>query len=202
MNAFSNIEQLQEVLGRRVRVYLAGPIGKNCWRHQLVPELREAFAEDERARARARFAVVTELSTCTAGFACVGPWFVSCDHGCAHGPGTHGTEGGGCLADGLGGQAHSDVYRTNIYRLRHADAVFAYFDRAEAYGSLFELGVAMERRVPIFMGFPPNAPWREGMWFSAQAGFGDHAGHVGTVEELWDEFCQSLDLELIRKNVS
>ena len=34
---------LKRVRGSRKRVYLCGPIAKNCWRHRLVPGLREAF---------------------------------------------------------------------------------------------------------------------------------------------------------------
>jgi Nucleoside 2-deoxyribosyltransferase len=196
MNSFiKNIPSLRWVRGRPTRVYLCGPIAKNCWRHKLVPDLRNAFgSEDERACAR--HDVVTELPTITAGFVCVGPWFIGCDHGCAHGQGTHGTEGGGCLDEPLGTQDLSDVFHANIERIRRADAVFAYIDRTEAYGSAYELGAAAILGKSIFVGFPPNASWQDDMWFAAQAGLGSKRGHVGPVEVVWAKFCMTLDISL------
>ena len=85
---------------------------------------------------------------------------------------------------------------SNIERIRRADAVFAYIDRNGAYGSPFELGVAKLLDKPIFIGFSPDAPWRDDMWFSAQAGLGDPSGHVGSVEALWVTFCQPLGVSL------
>ena len=46
----TNIPSLRLVRNRPVRVYLCGPIKRNCWRHKLVPGLRNAFPPDgERA---------------------------------------------------------------------------------------------------------------------------------------------------------
>src|SRR5262249_5843921 len=39
---------------------------------------------------RAWYDAFTELPTITTGFDRVGPWFVTCDHGCLHGEGRHG----------------------------------------------------------------------------------------------------------------
>jgi hypothetical protein len=189
-----DVPSLRMVRGRPVRVYLCGPIAKNCWRHRLVPGFRDAFCGEEGAHAR--YDVVTELATITPGFVCVGPWFIGCDHGCAHGQGTHGTEGRGCLEDPLGRQNRSDVYHANMERIRRADAVFAYIDREKALGSAFELGAAMDRGKPIFVGFPPDKPWQHDMWFAAQAGLGSKSGHVGPVEVLWKKFCLILDVAL------
>ena len=174
-----------------LRVYLCGPIAKNCWRHK-VPELRDAFSGDERPRESARHDVYTALPTITTGVVCVGPWFVGCDHGCAHGRSTHGTEGNGCLRDTLGEQHRDDVFQANVTRIRGADAVFAYIDRKEAYGSAFEFGLAKALGKPIFIGFPAKGRWRDDMWFAATAGLGGPAGHVGSVELLWTKFCRIL----------
>ena len=172
-----------------LRVYLGGPIGKNDWRHQLVPGLSNAFAENGDQHERARRDVMTELPTITPSVVCVGPWFIGCDHGCAHGRSTHGTEGGGCLADVPGPQFRRDVFDTNLKRLRRADAVFAYFDRKEAYGSAFELGAAHALGKPIYAGFPRRASWQDDMWFPACAGLGQAEGNVGSLQELWQQFC-------------
>jgi hypothetical protein len=110
-----------------------------------------------------------------------------------HGPCQHGALGY-CFDEGQ--QDRDIVFRANIERINRADAVFAYIDRGEAYGSPFELGYARGKGKPIFVGFPPKVPWQNDMWFSAQAGLGLKAGHVGEVTTLWRQFCQRLDLEI------
>jgi hypothetical protein len=192
--SLSTRKQLQPIRHgwRPKRIYLCGPIDKNCWRHEIVPGLREAFCEDDPQRERARHDLTTELPTITPGFVCVGPWFMTCDHGCAHGPGTHGTEGGGCMDDPIGAQHPEDVFQINIQRIRRADAVFAYFDRKEAYGSVFEIGVASTLGKPVFVGFTPNASWHDDMWFCARAGVGDPSGHIGPAATLWTKFCRTV----------
>jgi hypothetical protein len=194
----NTIPSLRLVRNRPIRVYACGPIAKNCWRHKLVPGLREAFGEDAYARARAQHDVVTELPTITRGVVCIGPWFVSCDHGCAHGPGKHGAIGS-CDDEAVINdvrEGRSVVFDANIERIRRADAVFAYIDRAEAYGSAVEIGFAKALCKPIFIGFSPHAPWRDDMWFAAQAGLGSPSGHVGPVKAVWAKFCETLNVGL------
>ena len=58
------------------RVYIAGKISKCDFRHHIVAGLKDHPFDQ------------TELVT--PGFIYVGPFFVSCDHGCYHGNGTHG----------------------------------------------------------------------------------------------------------------
>ena len=182
----TNTLSLPQVRYRPVRVYLCGPIAKNCWRHKLVPGLRHEFPADGE---RARHDVLTELPTISAGFTCNGPWFVGCDHGCMHGPCSHGALGY-CFDNGE--QDRSIVFRANIERINRADAVFAFIDRAQAYGSAFELGYASAIGKPIFVGFPPRVSWRDDMWFAAQAGLGGATGHAGAVEVLWKKFCDTI----------
>lgn len=182
----TNTLSLRLVRNRPVRVYLCGPVKKNCWRHQLVPGLRHEFPADGE---RARHDVLTELPTVSTGFTCNGPWFVGCDHGCMHGRCSHGALGY-CFDNGE--QDRSIVFRANIERINRADAVFAFIDRAQAYGSAFELGYASAIGKPIFVGFPPRVSWRDDMWFSAQAGLGSATGHAGAVEMLWQKFCDTI----------
>lgn len=182
----NNTLSLRLVRNRPVRVYLCGPVKKNCWRHQLVPGLRHEFPADGE---RALHDVLTELPTISTGFTCNGPWFVGCDHGCMHGRCSHGALGY-CFDNGE--QDRSIVFRANIERINRADAVFAFIDRAQAYGSAFELGYASAIGKPIFVGFPPRVSWRDDMWFSAQAGLGGATGHAGSVEVLWKKFCDTI----------
>ena len=128
------------------KVYLSGKIGKNDWRHSLVPQLRERTWDEGPIE--------------TASFDYVGPFFVSCDHGCGHVPGEHG------MAQGCTELKHTrqDVINLNMSALAEADLVFAYITADDCFGTLFEIGaVATEKRV--VMAFDPNINPNE-FWFS------------------------------------
>jgi hypothetical protein len=174
-------------LGREILVYLCGKISKSDWRHKIVLGLRYESGDPD-SWERARYDDAFDLPTITRGFTCCGPWVIGCDHGCVHGRGTHGTEGGGCLP--FGEQDRTDVFQISLARIRRADAVFAYIDRPDAHGSLVEIGYAKQHSKLVFVGFPrTKTRWREDMWFCAQADDYDPGGHVGSVEELWTKFC-------------
>jgi Nucleoside 2-deoxyribosyltransferase len=189
--AFGNIE-----------VYLAGPIAKGDWRHSLVPGLRGAFgAGDDGANARTD--ATFELPTQTKGFSCVGPWFISCDHGCSHGPNKHGAMGGFCDDGGLrndGPPARRSVFQANLARIRRADAIFCLLNREEGYGSNFELGYAAALGKRIYVGFPPGfEQLRNDTWFAAQACSWAPDGHVGDYWSLWSDFVDRLRAERYRQ---
>lgn len=75
-----------------MKIYLAGKIAKNDWRHDIVNDLRGAGD------------VHSEIESYNLGDKCwpilrqsilgkhdyVGPYFVACDHGCYHGDSSHG----------------------------------------------------------------------------------------------------------------
>src|SRR5262245_48320700 len=76
-------------------VYLAGKIRKNCWRHELVAGLREATSESSSCPSGDPVSLPDEwpvLHRAVLGeHHYAGPYFQSCDHGCFHGPDSHGT---------------------------------------------------------------------------------------------------------------
>jgi nucleoside 2-deoxyribosyltransferase len=111
------------------------------------------------------------------------------------------TERGGCLEDPLGLQNRGEVFNTNLERIRRADAVFAYIDREEAYGSAVEIGYAKAIGKPIFVGFSPDAPWQDDMWFAARAGVGWATGHVGSVKFLWEKFYRTIGFRLMAEKL-
>jgi hypothetical protein len=193
----TNISPARSVRGSLTRAYLCGPMAKNCWRHRLVPGLREPFCENALELELARNGFGIELPTITPGVISVGPWFAGCEHRCAHGPRTHGAMGVGCDDGGFDVEkARSNTFHANIERIRRADAVFAYIDRKRADGSQVEIGFAKALGKPIFIGFPPGARWRDDLWFAAHAGLGDPSGHIGSVEAMWVTFCQALGVSL------
>lgn len=136
---------------KRPRIYLAGKIRPHDWRHDLIPGLRDrSWADGPLA--------------CD-GFDYVGPFFVSCSHRCAHGPATHGAAGRGCSLDA---PTHADVFRFNQAALASADFVVAYINGPECYGTLFELGWAYARGIPVVILFAPGMDQLE-FWYARHA---------------------------------
>lgn len=131
----------------RPRVYLAGKIARNDWRHELVPGLDGAY--------------LGQPIDCGQFIFC-GPYFASCGHGCAHGAETHG------LADRCGTRQTApprwSVPSLCCYWLHQADLVFAWIDDPTCFGTLTELGWAQMLGKSVFVGFS-NAQLRGQMWF-------------------------------------
>lgn len=136
------------------RVYLAGKIGKKDWRHDLVPGLR--------GRLWSGGAVDTP------SFEYTGPFFVSCDHGCRHGKNLHGAVGSSeCMDESANSFSPSDVVTNNLHSLEQADLVLAYINAYDCFGTLFELGWAMAKCIPVVVCFSPKVD-RADFWFSIE----------------------------------
>lgn len=174
------------------RVYLAGKIGHNDWRHRLFPELRSVLAY----RTLWGEAVTEQTRPRQDGFELVGPFFIGCDHGGFHGRGTHGVGADNDVRCGCQGSAQSsrqDVLIRCLDWLRAADVVFCWLDSADAYGTIFELGVASALQIPVFLAYSEDAYysdriealWRDS-WLARTAA--RRAIRVATPEEAWSLF--------------
>jgi|GEM_PF-788945 len=123
------------------RIYLAGKIAINDWRHPLIPNLRGHLWADGDIE--------------TSNFIYVGPYFVSCDHGCFHGRDTHGAVGSGCF-----GNDHEftkqEVFLNNTAALCTADLVFAYITAVDCPGTIMEIGSAYAIDIPIVIAYAPD----------------------------------------------
>ena len=142
-------------------VYFAGKVGVRDWRHALVPGLRESQG------------VAAAPIRCD-GFIYCGPFFISCDHGCAHGPGTHGL---GPTCAGEMSPPRWLVPRLCYRWLGRADLVFAWIDDPTCYGTLVEAGWAQAMGKPLYVGFA-SEDLAQQMWFAgggARMGSGVHA---------------------------
>ena len=78
----------------------------------------------------------------------VGPFFISCDHGCGHGAGSHGA-GVTCEEEGYrhgddGGRRDSQVFAKSYAGIKACDLFIAWADEcfSSAYGTMTELGMA------------------------------------------------------------
>jgi len=137
------------------KVYLAGRISKNDWRHQIVPGLRQStlFPILEKIDIGNRWRPWPILKKSILNYYdYVGPYFVSCDHGCAHGPNTHGSranESGGCLDGYDNFIMKSWAYSRCITAIEECEMLVAWIDDTEAFGTLTEIGFANALRKDI-----------------------------------------------------
>jgi hypothetical protein len=130
-------------------VYMAGKIGLNDWRHTLVPGLRNHEWGKE------------PITVC--GWVYVGPFFVSCDHGCLHTANSHGVLdlNRPAVCEGPFSQfnranQHSLVAQACLDAIEEADLVFCYVESLDCFGTLFELGFAHAQGVPIVIALAPG----------------------------------------------
>ena len=151
-----------------IAIYLAGKISKNGWRHGIVPDLRSAWSgvchdcADPEEISPIRF----QLADTVLDY--VGPYFAGCDHGCFHGPQSHGSidEEKPVITPAGYGRARLRTFKLCLSWLRQAHVVFAHLESGDAQGSMFELGWAYGR-LPVFMNFATRSLAAE-CWFAAQ----------------------------------
>ncbi len=160
------------------RIFIAGKIRRYCFRHDLVPGLRSGWD--------GRVALQCD------GFTYVGPFMDACDHGCRHGPGSHGVlgvAGSGC--EGVEA-TRSEVYQRNEFGIRVADLVVAYIDAPDCYGTIFELGCAARAGTPYVVLFAPGIDAPD-FWYPQQAQARFRAPHVVSRRQLPSVFASILD---------
>lgn len=119
-------------------IYLAGKIAKNDWRHQVVRDLRYHWGQELQNDGREPpWPVLTEAVGGYLDY--TGPYFASDDHGCFHGPTSHGCA---TCVDGYTPLPRQQVRQRCLNAISRSDMVFAWIDDLTGYGTLVELGVA------------------------------------------------------------
>ena len=123
---------------KMLKAYFAGKIAKNDWRHALVPRLRNhAWGDGDLDCGKFNY---------------VGPFFVSCDHGCYHSPESHGAYRDGCFDDGHNKpQTWKHVVDSCLHGVSSCDIVFAYIESLECVGTFTEIGYAVAKGIPVVM---------------------------------------------------
>lgn len=132
---------------RQHRIYLAGKIAKNDWRHEVVENL--AIEMDWKRVT----AWPLQQNAIAPSVHYTGPHFIGCDHGCAHGENTHG-RGDDCSGTG---ETAERTLELCLKAVRESTAFFAWLDDPSAYGTLVEIGYAKALNIPIAIGTPPSA---------------------------------------------
>jgi hypothetical protein len=146
------------------KVYLAGKIGKNDWRHDLLPGLRGALSEEDLQLAP----FPDEELMLAEHVAYTGPFFISDDHGCSHGPTSHGNGIDGCLVSFVKDESCSRLAVAERCRLgiERSTAVFVWIDDATAFGTLVEIGIAAALNKRVWIYTPEDFDSSE-MWFAS-----------------------------------
>lgn len=173
------------------RVYLAGKIAKGDWRHALVPRLRSQLVDLE------PYGDWPVLPGAIRGtFDYVGPFFVACDHGCWHGPQSHGMGAEGD-AEGMGSgsvfERRRFVAKRCLEAIGRADIVFGWLDTLDAYGTLVEIGFALALKKTVLLGFATEewdrmvkrADFILGQWPHDEEQTEGHLRPPGLLDELW-----------------
>lgn len=148
--------------------YLAGKISENNWRgliagfgNYFYHSLDQVDPDDDLE--------VNEYLTIT------GPFFISCDHGCYHGPESHGVLGKkyetshGLLSEdktGCMGSYFSEKEVVNICKsqIDRAEILFAFIEDESCHGTLAEIGYAHAKGKNVLIRFA-NSELEEKMWF-------------------------------------
>lgn len=143
-------------------VYLAGKIGPNDWRTGILPDLRD-WCGNILSQVGDRWPHHQFVSN-GASHTYVGPYFVGCDHACAHQSIKHAYSRDFVCGDPGSPKQERDVVRLCRLAIADATVVFGWLDAPDAYGTLWELGYAagLGKRVVVATGDHTN---RE-QWFA------------------------------------
>ena len=173
-----------------MRVYLAGKISKNDWRHQIFAGLREYdydrihgdYLEDLDEEREPLREWDIEYG---------GPYFISDDRGGFHGEGMHG-RGVGRKESPLP-QVKIDragqVVRRCFEWIKSSDVFFCWLDAEDAYGTIVELGYAAALNKRIFMAIDKKlvgSKFLKDCWFARETA--DNVVYTNHAREAWDIF--------------
>jgi hypothetical protein len=134
------------------RVYLAGKIHKGVhWRSELTGGgARPLSVLDPKTALDLNYFELIDSVAGLPHYIAIGPFFVSCDHGCAHGTGLHGSAG--CESFGQDrNEIRRAVHTINCQRIIKAHFVFAFINEIDCFGTISEIGFAAGRRVPVHL---------------------------------------------------
>lgn len=145
-----------------MRVYLAGKISKNDWRSYLVPDLRSANVENLSKWPILKNGVVVNTSSGVIEYDYTGPFFVSCDHGCLHGPNQHGNGADDGFCGNVQGSSKELVVSLCKRAIDNSDIVFAWIDSQDCFGTIAELGYARGKNKKILIAGKQRF---EDLWF-------------------------------------
>jgi len=133
-----------------MKIYLAGKIGRNDWRHSIVDGLGEYSVGVE------EWTVLKESIFATHDY--VGPYFLSWGHGQTHcSDFLHATE---CRH----GATH-EISDACFNAIKQCDLLFAYIESNDCFGTFCEIGYAIANEKQIVICYAPGVDENNDMWF-------------------------------------
>lgn len=174
-----------------LKVYLAGKIKKNCWRHDIVPGLKTAWDGDYKQHMV--LAWPEKFAAMRGGHTYVGPYFVNGDqHMTYHGPNEHGV-----ASQSKGNYEEEQIYPAStitrcLAAITKANVVFVWIEPEEingadwysGYGTLFELGFAAAQAKRVVIAMPREF---SDIWFAAH--FAELVIVAHNAVDGWDKWC-------------
>ncbi len=144
-----------------LKIYFAGKVDKNDWRHEIAPGLRRHTVDESKPE---NIVSSMPLETAFPSILYNGPYVINCDHGCYHGPTTHGcgSEEGTCTQEDL---TRDEIMATCVSLIYKSDAVYAWIDSTDCYGTLAEIGFAKGIGKPVFINTKKDDALKE-LWFA------------------------------------
>lgn len=189
-----------------VKVYLAGKIKKNCWRHDIFNGLREI--PDENITVKQNFNMNKAVKETIKEYndysfynkieikniknikiKYQGPYFIGCDHGCFHGPQTHGCGVSNITIHenkyvniGCNGELNkkqipdvcNSVISSCLESIKKSNFIFCWINEKDIYGTLVELGYAKALNKNIFITIDKSLKdslFDKEIWFAKKLGF-------------------------------
>ncbi|GAB3807144.1 nucleoside 2-deoxyribosyltransferase [Micromonospora zhanjiangensis] len=166
-----------------IRIYAAGKITKNGWRHSLFTIVDDAEYENPD---RTPWPAEVRIASLP-GAVYVGPHFMSDDHGCYHGENLHGVAAGDTACGGAyPGMSRPEVTQRCLTAIRSATHVFAWIDDPTCHGSLVEIGYARALGKQVHVYTQTGRKELEDLWFAGQIATAH--GEAATVQQAWADF--------------
>lgn len=171
-----------------VKVYFAGKVTCNGWREEIL-SVRDGINEEMCLRGSKLKDI--ELPIPNSGFRYCGPILLGDDHGSYHGDNTHGAGVGKSQYDVMSEVkplTQKQLFKLCISCIDKADVIFCYIDDMSAYGTLFELGYAYGKGIPIYLYFSKELSVKqaEDLWFASVKAV--RKKRVSSAKEAFEEF--------------
>ena len=157
------------------KIYLAGKISKYNWRNKILKDSR-----------------IDETNTpyiLEEGFEYVGPYFLSCDHGCYHGYKTHGRRicSTSICSDDYKNETREKTISKCYEWIDNTDILFCWIDDITAYGTFTEIGYASAKKKIIYIACDKKIEKSSlDIWFPLLSS--DVLTYEDNIEDAWENF--------------
>lgn len=172
-----------------MKVYLAGKIWSNDWRHDIFPDLRkyEGYRQEGSEQRNKQIDLLKRGS-----FEYVGPFFMSDDHGSYHGKGKHGRAAGmneNQMYPDKKPESSKTVVKKCFEWIDKSDFLFVWLNKQDAYGTIVEIGYAKAKNKIIFLVIDQslvNTNFTQDIWFARA--MADYVCFEESAEKGWEKF--------------